>query len=216
MRLRHTLTITALTLTCLAFTPSARAQDATSRIAIADPVRIFNEMQETKDLRQKMEGDRQNLANTEREKRTKIKDLQDARDQLKPDSPQYAERNKEWVNANIDLEVWGRLQQLEVQRTQKQQMKTMYEKIAAATTKVAQRHNLDLVIAAQRPDIPDDVSNPQLTVDALRAVINTRNILYSNGKADLSNEVIAQLDADYRANPNATPVTPVTPVTPGK
>ena len=44
---------------------AAPAPSQSIRMAVVSPIRIFNEMQETKDLKQKMEGDRANLANIE-------------------------------------------------------------------------------------------------------------------------------------------------------
>ncbi|MGH7215231.1 MAG: OmpH family outer membrane protein, partial [Tepidisphaeraceae bacterium] len=116
---------------------------------------------------------------------------------LKPDSPQYGDRNKELLQAAVDLKVWGELMQQDLQRSQKQQMKSLFEKIEEAITEVAQQKGVDLVIAEQRPELPESID--QISVDQLRMLINQRNVLYATPKADISNEVIALLDSKYKA-----------------
>ena len=54
----------------------ASAQQKSNRVAVVDPSRVFSEMQETKDLRVSMEGERQRLAATAKEKETEISNLQ--------------------------------------------------------------------------------------------------------------------------------------------
>jgi Skp family chaperone for outer membrane proteins len=76
-------------------------------------------------------------------------------------------------------------------------MKTLFDKIQTAVAKIAEQKGLDLVLAEAHPQLPDDLD--QINVDQLRAVINSRNILYSNSKVDISDEVIALLDAEYKA-----------------
>ncbi len=195
--MRFTHLTAALVLAAMLTAVPARAQTSAGKIAIANPAKIFNEIQETKDLKAKMESERKTLEATELEKRQKLKDLQTQRDTLKPDSPQYGELNKQLVQASIDFEVWGRIQQAEIQRAQKQQMKSLFEKITAGVAEVATQRGLDLVIAEQRPEFPDNLD--QLNVDQLRGLINQRNVLFSSAAIDVSSEVTAAMDAKYKA-----------------
>jgi len=167
-----------------------------AKLAIANPAKIFNEIQETKDLKAKMEGDRKTLEATELQKRQELKDLQAQRDTLKPDSPQYAKLNQDLLQKSIEFETWGRIQQAEIQRQQKMQMKTLFDKITNSTAEVATQRGIDLVIAEQRPEFPDSLD--QLNVDQLRVLINQRNVLFNSAAADISNEIIAAMDAKYK------------------
>ncbi|WP_428939093.1 OmpH family outer membrane protein [Fontivita pretiosa] len=184
-------------LTLMLLTPPATAQTPAAKVAIANPARIFNEIQETKDLKAKMESDRKTLEATELEKRTQLRDLTAQRDALKPDSQAYAELNQRLLQASIEFEVWGRMQQAEVQRRQKQQMVALFNKITAAVAKVATQQGIDLVIAEQRPEIPDNLD--PVDINVLRNLINQRNVLFNSPAVDLSDKVIAAMDADYKA-----------------
>jgi Skp family chaperone for outer membrane proteins len=170
---------------------------AQAKIATVNAAKVFNEIQETKDLKSKMENDQKTLQAQDLEKKTKIKDLQSARDALKPDAPQYNDANKAYVQAAIDYRVWQEMQGADIQRMQKQQMLTIFNKITTTVAEVATAKALDLVVAEQRPEIPDNLD--QLNVDQVRLLINQRNVLYSTPAVDISNDVIAAMDAKYKA-----------------
>ena len=70
-------------------------------------------------------------------------------------------------------------------------------KKTAAVAEVATSKGIDLVIAEQRPEFPDNLD--QFNVEQVRAIINQRNILFSTATADLSNDVINAMDAKYKA-----------------
>jgi Skp family chaperone for outer membrane proteins len=175
----------------------ATAQTAPpTKVATVNPAKVFQQLQETNDLKAAMENKRKTLEAQEFEKRQKIKDLQALRDQLKPDAPQYNDRNRDLLNATIEFQVWGQMMQAEVQREQKTQMKHLFDKITAAVQEVATTKGIDLVIAEQRPEIENI---DQLNVEQLRALINSRNVLFAAPQIDLSNDVIAAMDAKYKA-----------------
>jgi Skp family chaperone for outer membrane proteins len=213
------LAVLVAVLACAA--PAARAQGQQgqpTRVAVADPARIFNDMQETKDLKSRLEAERNNLAAEEKNRRQKLQDLEAARNLLKPDSQQFADANKQLLQAAIEFETWGKLTQNDVQRNQKQQMRSLFDKITAAAGEVAKQKGYDVVIADQRPDL---ASIEQLNVNQLRDLINQRNVLYANPTIDITNDVIAALDAQHKAAgggtgaaPAPAPTTP--PPAPGK
>src|SRR5215212_10637420 len=192
MKLSRIGTIIALIITC-SMVSQARAQNA-AKIATVNAARVFNEIQEKKDLTAKMENDQKSLQAADVDKKTKLKDLQSAREALKPDAPQYEQANKDLMQAAVDYEVWQRIQGANIQRMQKQQMLNIFNKITTAVGEVAKQKGLDLVIAEQRPEV-QDAQLEQMTVDQLRIVINQRNVLFSNPTVDISNDVIAAMDA---------------------
>ncbi len=116
-----------------------RAQETPAKIAIANPFRIFKEMQEVKDINQKNESDQKARQQTANEKQQKVKDLTEAIQALKPDSPTYDDRLKELVQAQTDLQAWGNYQKLLLERQQKNQTRAIFDKIQVATQKVAER-----------------------------------------------------------------------------
>jgi Skp family chaperone for outer membrane proteins len=190
-----------------AFLPSSTAQQpgpsGPARIGIANPAKVFNDMAETRDLKSRLENERKTLEETEKSKRGRLQQLQDDLRLLRADSPQFADKQRELRQAAVEFQVWGQMMQAEVQQNQKMQMRLLYDKILAATTVVASAKGYDLVIADQRPEIPENLD--QINVDQLRVLINSRNVLFATPGVDLTADVTVEVDRAYRA---AAPVAP--------
>ena len=173
----------------------AGAQTTPAKVAIANPARIFGELKETQDLRKAMEAKGQQVQSQKFEKEQKIKDLQARRDQLKSDSPGYADANKDLMQAAMEYQVWGQMTQAEVQSEQKRQLLAIFSRITNAVSEVATAKGIDLVITDQRPEIPDNLDS--VNVDQLRGMINSRNVLYFKPQVDISADVVAAMNAKY-------------------
>ena len=176
----------------------AAAQNA-PRMATVSPARAFAEMQETKDLRQQLEQQTNQLQSEAKSRQQKVRDLQAARDLLKPDSPQYAQAEQTFMQEAIQFDTWTKITQAQLQGQQKQQMKQLFDKIVASTGEVAQQQGYDLVLADHRPELPENLG--MINTDQLRQLLNQRNVMFVNDKAgvDITSEVVANLDAKYKA-----------------
>lgn len=180
-----------------------------ARIAIADPAKVFTDIRELKDLRAKIDSDRLLLEGMDREKRENLNSLKAARDALKPGTQQYKEKNVELNKVAIEYDSWSKINQADFAREQKLQMKSLYQKIEAAIAEVAKTKGFDLVLADHRPEFPEDLD--QINMDNLRALINSRTVMFANEKVDITNDVVIYLDQKYRAAGAGSPVAPSAP-----
>jgi Skp family chaperone for outer membrane proteins len=201
-RSRHVLPLLTLAAGLLVAAP-AFAQQKQVRVAVVNPSRIFGEMQETKDLRTSLESERQRLAATDNDKKAELQKLSDQRKVLKPDSQQVEDINKQIMQKAMEYEVWGKYAKLEAERNQKKQMRTLFDKIEKAVGEVAKQQAIDVVITDSAPELPDSLDG--ISIDQLRAVLNSRVVLYSSDNADISNAVIAVLDAKYKSTAGPAP-----------
>src|SRR5687767_5697728 len=182
MNVRRTaVSVAAAALLCLGFA-SSPASAQTIRVATVNPARVFLEMQETKDLRQKVEQETTNINNDGKTRLQKVKDLQAARDLLKQDSPQYAQAEQAFMQEAIQFDTWQKMTQATMGGQQKQQLKTLFDKIVAASAAEAQAQGIDLVLADQRPELPENLGG--INVEQLRDRLNGRNVLFSGPKVD--------------------------------
>lgn len=181
----------------LVTTPSAQAQTVVNKIAIVDAVRVFNQIQKTKDLRKQMETEGNALETERVARQTEIRDLQQRRDLLNPDAPEYARLNKDIVDKTITFKAWVEVQQLELGRRQKMKIKEIYDNIMESVQKVAEAKGIDIVFAQQNPELPDNLE--QVNVDQLRILLGQRNVLFAKQTADISEAVITQMDQDYKS-----------------
>jgi Skp family chaperone for outer membrane proteins len=176
----------------------AAAQDG-PKIATVNPAKVFNEMQETKDLKQKMENDRQAIQAEGKRRAEELEEAKKARAMLLEGSEDFNKKNQDMIKKAVELQVWQELIKADLARQQKSQMKNLFEKIEQATKEVAEAKKLDLVIVEQKIELPTDPNTmEQINVDQLRGLINQRTVLYSNGKFDITNDVLANVDAKYK------------------
>jgi Skp family chaperone for outer membrane proteins len=187
-----------LCMTMAVISPAARAQTAQpTRVATANMQKIFNELQETKDLNAKWSNEGNNFKAQDTEKKAKIRDLEAARDALKPDSQAYEQRNQDWLNAIIEYQAWAQGTNINRSRMQNLQTVQLFNKIQAAVAEVATQRGIDLVLSEIRPELPENAQN--MKVEEVRQLIGARNILYMNSAVDVTAEVIANLDAKYKS-----------------
>jgi Skp family chaperone for outer membrane proteins len=178
----------------LASSPAAQADSPVPRVAVANTAHIFSDMQETKDLKAKLEAKRQEITTEEQDKRAKITGMEAGLKEIAPDNPQYKTSREALDKAVFDFEVWGKMVQIQAERDQKDMMIMLFNKIQAAVGQVAKQDGIDIVIADQGPDLTNTES---LTFDQLRSIINQKDVLFTSKKADISDEVLTLLDAQY-------------------
>jgi Skp family chaperone for outer membrane proteins len=167
----------------------------TPKIAVANPDAILANIQERKDMQSRFDQDRKTIENIALGKQQKIKDVSSRRDALKSDSPQWTQLNKELIETQVDFEVWGRIIQADLQRRFKQELRQLYDKVTAGVAELAAEKKIDLVTAEIVPDIPDNLD--QVNPDQLRALMMRRNVLFVTSQLDITQAVIASMDAKY-------------------
>lgn len=190
-----------LSLLCLGlFALPAAAQEAgATKVGVVNTARVFNEMAETKDLANKMAGERDAYLQKDKEKQAELAGLKGARDNLKPSSADYREAEQKYIEAGVRYKAWQETMQLDVQRRQKQQIKSLFEKIEAAVAEVAKQKGIGLVISQQKPELPETDKMESVSLEELRARINQRNVLFAIPQIDLSDEILAVLDRNFQS-----------------
>jgi Skp family chaperone for outer membrane proteins len=184
-------------LVLIGLAPLAQAQEpppaGALRIAVAVPARIFDNLEEMRELQQRMLSDQQRFFEERNRRLQEIQALEQARNQLRPDMPQFTERHNEWLNATIEFQAWEQRQQHDRQRIQKRHMKNLFDKIQAATGEVARQQGIQLVLS--EPQLPPV---ELITPEELRAIINQRNVLFAENLQDISDDVIRVLNEQYQ------------------
>ena len=92
-------------------------------------------------------------------RKEKIKSMQDELKLLVPDSVPFGDKNKALLQYSIETEVWAKMQEMDLSRTQKNMTKSIFDKIAKTVQQLAKDRAITLVLADKTPDIPDDLDN---------------------------------------------------------
>jgi len=149
------------------------------KIGVANPVKILNELAETKDINKAMEAEQATFKQQVADREQKLKDVQAQRDQLKTDSPQWADLNKQLVQQRADAQAWAQQSQIELARKFRDQARRMNDKITATISDIAKAKGIDIVLADQKPEI-SDAQMEQMQPQQVMNVLFGRNILFSN------------------------------------
>lgn len=189
----------ALPLTCVAsllFAASAaHAQDAPIRIGVCNPAKVLKAMDEWKAFDDKMRNDGDKLKLEQVRRKAEVDELIKQRQELRPDSAAYKEKSKTVLEKSLEYDVWLQLMNLERARTQKDQLRALFDKIVEATKEVAETKKLDLVLAERRPELPEQLD--QITPDNVLGALLQRDVLYSNNKVDITQDVIVAINKKY-------------------
>jgi Skp family chaperone for outer membrane proteins len=181
------------------------AGDHMLAIGVVNTTRVLRTMQETKKLDADFRGQNTALSQQQRQKEMDIEELQKHRDQnLKPGSQQWNDETDTIDNKRSELEVWKRVSTVKLERSYKLSLKGIYDHIAAAAEQVAMQQHLDLVIADQTPEIGPDLEAAD--VRALQAALAARAVLFANKKADITEDVLTAVEANFaKTNPAPGP-----------
>jgi Skp family chaperone for outer membrane proteins len=108
---------------------------------------------------------------------------------LKPGSSDYLAQFKELVDKRYGLEAQREFNKQQSALKYHQWTEELYKEILQITRELAEQKGLDLVFERDEPEFPVNSS------EELMMTLNTHKLLYSVGCSDLTNEVLARLDA---------------------
>src|SRR5438045_3964480 len=132
MTIRHLLPISLLAAVAIAAVPASAQTQQPPRFVVANTIRVFNEMQETKDLQATLQQQARNLKVEDDRRRNELENIRTTRERFKADTPDFNSENQKLLKGSIEYQTWARLTQAELQRQQKQQMKMLFDKVEAA------------------------------------------------------------------------------------
>jgi len=183
--------------------PSAtlKAQEAV-KVGVCNPAKVFESMDERKVIEDKMKSDRDKAQAEVARRKQEVEDLQRQRNELRPESAIFQEKTNQMMEKAVQFEVWARMKEAEMGRTEKEQIKSLYEKIRETCKEYAQEKKLDLILAERKPELQN---MEKLTPDQVRQVISANDVLYANEKADVTQEVILRVNKKYAATGGIAP-----------
>ncbi len=174
--------------------PAPAAPAGQSRIATANPSKVFFGMKEKNDVVARLKQDVEELEKQNASRRQKVADLKSAMELLKPDAPQYEEANRAFMTGAIEHKNWLEVSQAQAARNEKMLTKMLFDKITTTIAEIAKERGIDLVVAEQPAFNIERMTSEQLT-----QAMAQRQVLYTSASMDLTNDVITRLDDGYNA-----------------
>ncbi len=200
MRTWHILALAALAM----LLPSAtlKAQEMV-KIGVINPQKVLEGMDERKVIEDKIKSERDKATAEVQRRKAEVDDLQRQRNELRPESSIFQEKTNQMMEKAVQFEVWARLKQAEMDRTEKEQMKALYDKIRDACKDVATEKKLDLILAEHKPELPANMET--LKPEQVRAVLYNNDVMYANEKADITQQVMLKVNQKYAAGGGIAP-----------
>ncbi len=178
--------------------PAAAAPAAaTGRIGVVSLSGVFNKVQAQVQYRKQIQ-DAAEKSKIEMELLTKQVDADEAQlKTLKPGTPDYLKQMQVYLEKRAQLD--ARQEFLKQQRAvdDRQWFEKLYPEILKVVTAVAQEKKLDLVFERTEPTLSLARSG-----DELMSMVSTHKVLYAGGAVDLTDEVVARLDATFKPQDN--------------
>lgn len=168
-----------------------------ARIGVLNLDKVFQDLQEAKDIRARQESATKQLKDLVQAHQTELAGMKAALDQLKPDSPQYEDATLQLQQKSIQYELDLKMKQLNMARDQNRLMKSVYDKIESACADIAKQKSLDLIISQVKPAFPANVQdqNPE----TIKNLIQQRTLIFVAPQLDITSDVVTALDAQYKA-----------------
>jgi hypothetical protein len=178
--------------------PQERAQDHPLRVVVANVPRIIAETRENVDFDETFRAEKEKLAADNARMQDQIRDVQSRAGNFRPDSPQYDDLQRQYVEAYSKWKVWGESNSMDREMRRKKHLRVMNDKVSAAVAEYAAREGIDLVIADVQP-VLNEKQWAQVPPEQVESVIAQRRVLFSGKSLDVSDAIIALLDSKYRA-----------------
>ncbi len=165
------------------------------KLAAVDIVYVFNEYQRMKDLEEERKSVTDRLQKENEERRKKIDAMQVTLEQMQPTDPAYRQRTQEMLRMQIEYKNWYDLMQADLAREIGVWTRKVYLEIIEATTELAKREGIDLVI------YHEDFTPTGFDPDTIKQQIRERKVIYASENATITRRVLDELNSKYRAQP---------------
>jgi Skp family chaperone for outer membrane proteins len=181
------------------FASSAHAQAAGPKIAVINLRQVYTTIQETQDSQHQLRGMQDALDLKVKRDQDDLKDMQaQIEAKYKPGTDQHEQAMADFDAKSLQFQQDEQSQKVKMVRSQAKQMFQAYGEISKVVADMAKAKGIDVVLVTVGQDLPTnamDIANPE----TLGNLIFGRNVVYVADKIDISADVIAKLDADYKA-----------------
>jgi len=166
-----------------------------TRVAVCDVAKVFNNYQRAKDLTTEFEQRRRRIKAEDERRSARLKQLEATISALKPGSKEHDARLAEYMRASIERQVWRKMEEELAIREHRRLTEEMYKEILGAIDAVAKARGFDLVIYLE------NVPVASATTTELLNKIAQRKVLYHDPRIDLTQTVLQRVNSRYRPGP---------------
>ena len=174
----------------------AQPSEPVFKIGVVSVERVLRECKATAKFREQISADNKKMAAEEEKLSLEIKALSTGLQSgaLKIGSSDHLAQYKEMLQKQAELDALKEFNPRQSALKQQQWTEELYKKILQTTNILALEKDLILVLEKSEPEFPVQTE--------LGMIIGTHKVIYSGGCLDITNDVIAKLDADEKKAEN--------------
>lgn len=167
----------------------AEAAFAPAKVGIVNVTKVLENSQKHKQWQEKMQADRTQMEEEFKQMQKELSALNESMKLREPGSEDYRKLSKEFIEKKAVMESKDASYEKVVTDEMQRWTESLYKKLLVVVDDVAKKKGLDLVLSDEDMDVPA----PSLRDFML--TIKTKKVLYKNAQYDITNEVLAALDA---------------------
>lgn len=165
------------------------------KVATLNVMAAINRLQQQTDLTEELKKIQERLEAENNQRRQKLDAMQAALDALNPEDPAAKDKQREFLQAQIDYKNWLDINDATLKREVGVWTVQLYKELLKATQVIAAQGGYELVLYR------DEFEAPSMDPEQIRAVMRDRKVIYANNAIDITQTVQDKMNADYRAKP---------------
>ena len=173
---------------------SAQSAGEATRVAVVDLQQVIDQSAQQKAFQQQNAAKGEELKAENDRRRSELQSMLTQLEPLNPGSEPWLAKRDEIQEKQTSLQVWVQVAEQQANLERARQFATLYMAASEATAKVAQAQGVDLVL--QGGAMPDLM---RLNPEQLQSVAQNRKVIYAADTLDITQAVLARIDAEYNA-----------------
>lgn len=165
------------------------------QVGLIDMAEVFKDYEKFKNLREELQAEIEQSDAQAKAKLEQMKTLQQqiTSGQLKQDSPEYQNIEKQLLTMKGELESFRQVQQREFLRKESEIYKQVYLEVQDAVNKYAHHYNLTLIMRFNRNKV-EEAENPQEVIQSMN-----RQVVFHRASDDITDPVLGYLNRQYNS-----------------
>ena len=178
--------------------------DPPHKIGLIDMAYVFKEYKKFKVFRESIKQDIDRSQQQKIEKEKRLLGIQQEMKMLKPESPEYAAREKELIREKNAYDIFRQDTSRRFLKKESDLYKTIYLDVAKMVQQYAEYYNYTLIIRFNRKRVQDAEDSKEILASM------NRQIVYHKAKDDITTQVLKVLNKEYALTAQARPANPRT------
>ena len=169
--------------------PQSQAGKPSLNIGIVSILKIYQDCKRNGEYRKESAAERNKIEAKLNKLQAEIEAEKAGLQTLKPESDDHMARINEILQKQASYQAQEEFYKQQIALKERRWAEDVYKDILLITNKVAEQKGLDMVLEKDEPMLPSS------SYSELMTIISTHKVLYSKGCVDITDEVMAALDA---------------------